>query len=406
MTGFATIDFETTGLFPSKHDRAIEVAVVHSDPDGTITGRWETLINPGRDLGPQRIHAIRAADVRSAPTFADIAAELVELLSGRVVVAHNASFDQRFLLAELDRIAYWAPQFDPLCTMRLARDILPGAGRSLADCCAAFDIDLADAHRASADAFATAQLLEAYIASTSDWGGWAYALAEAQPWAPHEAPRLAWFSRDEVSTDEPADFLERITVKLPEHAGPAEHQDYLALLDRCLIDRHLSATEADALVTLAESLGISRDTAARLHADYFDALTGIAWADGVLTESELADLIAVASLLRIADAQLASALIAPAAADPVAVAAFTLEPGDQIVLTGEMTRPRAEIELDLIASGFMPKSAITKKTKLLVAADPDSLSGKARKAREYGVAVVGEAWLNTFTLLRPTTSIN
>lgn len=404
MTGFATIDFETTGLFPSKHDRAIEVAVVHSGPDGTITGRWETLINPGRDLGPQRIHAIRAADVRSAPTFADIAAELVDLLSGRVVVAHNASFDQRFLLAELDRIDYWAPQFDPLCTMRLARDILPGAGRSLADCCAAFDIDLADAHRASADAFATAQLLEAYIASTSDWGGWASALAEAQPWAQHDAPRLAWFSRDDVSTDEPADFLERITVKLPEHAGPAEHQDYLALLDRCLIDRHLSATEADALVTLAEGLGISRDTAARLHADYFDALAAIAWADGVLTESELADLTAVASLLRIADAQLAAALVAPAAAAPVAAPAFTLESGDQIVLTGEMTRPRAEIELELIARGFVPKAAITKKTKLLVAADPDSLSGKARKAKEYGVAVVGESWLDTSILLSPTTS--
>lgn len=85
---FAVIDFETTGLFPGEHDRVIEVAVVHSDPHGTITGRWETLINPGRDLGPQRLHQIRAADVMKAPFFVQIAGQLLELLRGRVLVAH------------------------------------------------------------------------------------------------------------------------------------------------------------------------------------------------------------------------------------------------------------------------------------------------------------------------------
>ena len=37
--GFAVIDFETTGLFPSRHDRVVEVAVVHVDPTGEITGQ-------------------------------------------------------------------------------------------------------------------------------------------------------------------------------------------------------------------------------------------------------------------------------------------------------------------------------------------------------------------------------
>ena len=80
--GFAVIDFETTGLFPGGHDRVVEVAVVHADPHGTITGRWETLVNPGRDLGPQSIHQIRAADVLDAPTFDQIADQLVEMLRG------------------------------------------------------------------------------------------------------------------------------------------------------------------------------------------------------------------------------------------------------------------------------------------------------------------------------------
>ena len=64
--------------------------------------------------------------------------------------------------------------------------------------------------------------------------------------------------------------------------------------------------------------------------------------------------------------------------------------GDLIVLTGEMTRPRKEIEAILVARGYVPWSAITKKVKLLVAADPDSLSGKARKARDYGITIVDE----------------
>ncbi|MEO7374059.1 MAG: 3'-5' exonuclease, partial [Terrimesophilobacter sp.] len=258
--GFAVIDFETTGLFPGGHDRVVEVAVVHADPHGTITGRWETLVNPGRDLGPQSIHQIRAADVLDAPTFDQIADQLVELLRGRVVVAHNASFDLRFLMTELDHANCWpGATLTSLCTMQLAREFLPGAGRSLADCCAAYDIELAGAHRASVDAFATARLLEAYILSTPMWKGWNEALTAAADasWPPGQFDPAAigqlWCPRPTTASAEVTanDFLRRISIKLPEHSGPAEHHDYLALLDRCLLDRNLSAHEARGLVQLA-----------------------------------------------------------------------------------------------------------------------------------------------------------
>ncbi|WP_104135462.1 MULTISPECIES: hypothetical protein [unclassified Cryobacterium] len=58
-----------------------------------------------------------------------------------------------------------------------------------------------------------------------------------------------------------------------------------------------------------------------------------------------------------------------------------------------MNRPRSDWESELLARGFAPKSAVTKKVILLVAADPHSLSGKARKARDYGIPIVGEAAL-------------
>ena len=397
-TGYAVIDFETTGLFPGGHDRIIEIAVVHVDAGGAITGQWDTLVNPGRDLGPQHIHRIRSADVLDAPTFTDIAPRLIELLSGRVIVAHNASFDTRFLLAELARIGYALDsELVHLCTMRLAREFLPGAGRSLKDCCDAYGIPLENAHRASVDAFATAQLLEAYIVNSPMWNGWSDHLALAgAKW-----PQLDGSSVDGIDVDwvpradhsiEPADFLERISVKLPEYSGPAEHLDYLALLDRALLDRHISAHEANQLVALAESLGISRTTCEALHSEYFDQLTAAAWSDGVLTTAEMSDLLAVGTALSISSAIVSAAMQVREATHVTErnIPAFLLATGDLLVLTGDMARSRDDWHAELTSRGYVPWTAVTKKVKLLAAADPDSLSGKARKARDYGIPIVGE----------------
>jgi len=292
--------------------------------------------------------------------------------------------------------------------MQLARDFLPGAGRSLADCCDALDIVLEDAHRASADAFATAQLLAAYIEATDDREGWNAVITEAfaASWPTLPDAGVEWRPRQdtEAGDETAASFLARITLKMPEYAGPAECLDYLALLDRCLLDRHISAHESEALVMLAEDLGLSRTTCAQLHLDYFDQLTRVAWADGVLTTDEIADLLQVADLLDLPTATVEAALerseslagervaasIPPAAAS---LSSYSLATGDLIVLTGEMSRPRSEWEEHLIALGYKPHAAVTKKVRLVAAADPDSLSGKARKARDYGIPIVGEAWL-------------
>ena len=388
--GFAVIDFETTGLFPGGHDRVVELAVVHVDLDGRITGQWETLVNPARDLGPQHIHRIKAADIMDAPSFADIAPDLIALLSGRVIVAHNASFDTRFLVAELERLGHW-PVFESLCTMQLAREFIPGAGRSLQDCCDAYGIALDGAHRASVDALATAQLLAAYMLDSPTWGGRGELAGRAADWPIPPSTGVVWKPRPELDA-EPASFLERITVKLPEFAGPAEHLDYLALLDRCLLDRHISAHEADSLVQLAETLSIGRSTCEALHLEYFDQLTAVAWSDGVLTDDEKAQVVSVGHALGLSQTTVDSAMI-PREVAVVPAGAFSLAAGDYIVLTGDMLRPRHEWHGELETRGFVPWNAVTKKVKLVAAADPDSLSGKARKARDYGIPIVGEQGL-------------
>ncbi|TFC44698.1 DNA polymerase III subunit epsilon [Cryobacterium shii] len=289
--------------------------------------------------------------------------------------------------------------------MQLAREFLPGSGRKLSDCCAAYDIPLVDAHRALADAVATARLLGAYIAEAPDAPGWARSVAGAAavPWPPFLGEASEWVSRDDVAPAGPvkaASWLDRITVKLPEFAGPAEQLDYLALLDLALLDRELSTHEAQALVQLAEDLGIGRATCAALHERYFDDLVHIAWVDMVLTEAEIADLVTVAQLLGLPTAAVANALVAPPVARTSKVAAasserFALTVGDIVVLTGEMLRLRADWHAELTQHGFVPGAGVTKKSRLVVAADPDSLSGKARTARDYGIPVVSEAGLSS-----------
>ena len=173
MRGYAVIDVVTTGALPGMPVRVVEVAVVHADAAGRATGEWDTLVNPGRDLGTHHPHGIRRSDALLAPTFAQIAPELLELLAGRVLVAHNAAVETRLLARELDRLGVRAlPSRSALCTMQLARRYVPHAGRSLAECTAALGLARDTTQRASADARATADLLGAFMKldpASDDW---------------------------------------------------------------------------------------------------------------------------------------------------------------------------------------------------------------------------------------------
>lgn len=427
---FAVIDFETTGILPSQHHRVVEVGVAHVEFDGTVTGRWETLVNPRRDLGPQGIHGIRAAQILEAPEFADIAPDLAGLLRGRVVVAHNASFDLRFLHAEFERAGHpLAPELPSLCTMRLGSSFGLGGSCALGHACEAFEIELAHAHSAGDDAYATAQLLSTYRQRSAEWDGWGdfwaqWAVAAGAYAYPSAASRgVAWQPRERTDAL-PPNFLERIAQSASTPTRPGAEGDYLALLDRCLLDGLISVSESIALAAAAADLGLDRGAVEVLNARYFDELIERAWDDGVLTEAEQRELAVVGELLRIPESARAAALVRPGpaagfgagsaagdvdaadvgagvgmgAADagaprPSATDRFTLEPGDMIVLTGQMARERSEWEAILHRLGFVSHPGVTKKIKLLVAADPDSLSGKAKKARDYGIPVVDEAGL-------------
>ena len=198
VQGYAVVDVVTTGA-QFGVDRIIEIAVVHVDAEGRTTGMWDTLVNPGIDRGAVQIRCIRASDVRLAPSFAQLAAELCELLEGRVLVAHDADVPLRALASEFQRAGIAVPDFGGirLCTMQLARKFLPGRDRTLAECAASLGLDLSNAYRASAYAFVAAQSLDAYIRLDPNAALWAEtrARADAARWPSLGPSGFSWTPR-------------------------------------------------------------------------------------------------------------------------------------------------------------------------------------------------------------------
>ncbi|WP_066361869.1 exonuclease domain-containing protein [Herbidospora mongoliensis] len=382
MRGYAVIDVETTGLRPSWQDRVVEIGVVHLTTNGDITDEWTTLVNPQRDLGPQHIHGITSADIRHAPTFAAVAGTLMALLRDRVPVAHNLRFDWDFLRSEFERSGALLPYAEGVCTMRESAYHLPGPPRTLAGCCEMAGIALGNHHEALADARAAAGLLRHFLKSGG--GPWSTDPTLTWPDLPLNETPLA---RRGVAAERNVHFLGRLVDRLPRAIAREEADTYLALLDRALLDHRISAAEADSLVGLATHLDLSRGDLDRLHNDYLSALASAARADGVVTPDERHELDLVADLLHLPRARV-DLLLAGAAAPAEARERFRLRPGDLVVFTGEMDEGREYWEDRARRASIVPHGNITKKVRLLVAADPDSLSGKARKARAYGIPIV------------------
>lgn len=399
MSRYAVIDIETTGLSPAHHHRIVEIAVVLVDDGGNPVYEWETLLNPERDVGATEIHGLTAADVYSAPTFAQVAGELESLLRGRVPVAHNLSFDAPFVCAEYARLGYSVPlgATSGLCTMRLASRYLPAGPRTLEACCDCIGCRIESAHAALEDARATARLLSHYIERDGDFlDSWVEVISVAQngEWPSIPTAGVARVSRRTAAAATSQHFLGRLASRAPRSETHPEANSYLALLDRVLIDRQLSRHEEDELVAAAEMMGLSREDAVELHRLYLSALGKLAHEDGIVTPEERADLESVAGVLGLSSDDVEASLdpAAEVATGVCQVGAFTLRPGAAVVFTGDAAGvDREDLEYQARALGLRVTGAVSGKTSLVVAADPDSISGKARKARELGIPIVDYA---------------
>jgi DNA polymerase-3 subunit epsilon len=117
------LDFETTGLSPGMGDRAIEIGAVRID-NGEVTDRFQELMNPGQRISGfiESYTGITNGMLANARPCSEVMADFAQFIGGYNLVAHNASFDKRFLDAELERVSMdYTGQF--ACSMLAARRI-------------------------------------------------------------------------------------------------------------------------------------------------------------------------------------------------------------------------------------------------------------------------------------------
>ncbi|MHB0856965.1 MAG: exonuclease domain-containing protein [Anaerolineae bacterium] len=161
-TPLVFVDVETTGLDPRRGDRVCEIAMVLYR-GREVVDALQRLIYPQRamDPGAQRVHGISDAMLRDAPPFGQVATDILDLLSGGVIVGHNVLFDVGFLAAEFQRIGSSLPSLCMLDTVRLARRLYRLPSYSLGNLTGALGIAVeGKAHRAMVDVLLTRAVFE------------------------------------------------------------------------------------------------------------------------------------------------------------------------------------------------------------------------------------------------------
>lgn len=160
----AVIDVETTGL-DTDTDRIIEIGIIHFE-NGEVVDSYGQLVDPECEVPEEVVEltGIEPDDLEGKPTFAEVADEVHEQLTGVGIAAYNLSFDKGFVEAELQRCGLsWpeeAPTLDPLIFARqFFKDLRRKNLGTIAD---KLDIPLEEAHRATHDAEVAGHVLYAF----------------------------------------------------------------------------------------------------------------------------------------------------------------------------------------------------------------------------------------------------
>lgn len=165
---FAIVDTETTGGNPVK-DRIMEIAIVLYDGERVVE-EFSTLINPQTPISPFIISLTGINDemVAGAPTFEEIADNIIRITDKSIFVAHNARFDYSVLRREFKRMGIRF-QRKQLCTVNLSQKLIPGQqSYSLGKLCRGIGIPVEKRHRALGDAKATAMLFQRLLANDKE----------------------------------------------------------------------------------------------------------------------------------------------------------------------------------------------------------------------------------------------
>ena len=385
---YVVLDTETTGTL--KADRIVEIALVAFKGDEVIE-EWSTLINPQRDVGKTNIHGITASMVSSAPIFADVVNDIFRIINNRVLVAHNLGFDARMLIQEFNRANTQGDIGKGFCTMTAARRLLPSDKSSLSDACNEFGINIIDAHSALGDCKMT---MELFNHLSEDEQEISPAIVD---YSSNTNPaRILGRTAFSKKKDDSLERIQVFTKKVPFPTSDEKFIAYLLLLNMAMQDLILSSEEQSELNNWAEDLGVSEKDVKKLHLGYLESFIQAALRDGVITVQEREMIEKVGAALHLP-------VIIPDTAQPIKVNSDNLSVGKKVCFTGSAIGfngeqiSREDLEALAAKVGLHPVSGVTKKgCDVLVAADESSMSGKAKKAKDWGIPVISVEKFITF----------
>jgi DNA polymerase-3 subunit epsilon len=215
------LDTETTGLDPKSGDRIVEIGAVELFNHMPTGKTYHQYINPKRSMpaGAFAVHGLGDEFLADKPVFAAVAQDFLDFVGSSKMVIHNASFDMKFLNAELA----WAkipqlPTTQALDTLEIARKKFPGAQNSLDALCRRFGVDNSgrEKHGALLDSDLLADVyLELVGGRQPDFG-----LSEAKGTSQSSQQSAHWKPKARQTTLPP-----RVTVK-----ETAEHDKFVSEL--------------------------------------------------------------------------------------------------------------------------------------------------------------------------------
>ena len=289
-TPVAIIDFETTGL-TAGFDRVVEVSVVRIDPGQSPRLVFDTLVNPRRPVAATEVHGITDADVEKAPTFSDIAGEVVEATAGCVLAAYNVYFDMQFLEFELGNsgVRHMPPH---VCLMYLRPMLGLGSRCKLEEACRAHGVARIPSHVAAADALAAGELFGKYVTAIEARGVNTYGeLAKLKKYKFVESfkksplPNASAFGLAGYKA-----VVSRANVMCSNSPPRSPAAAYWDLLKSVLVDLEITETELSAIKAEQMTGGVTQEEIRMLHARAFASVISTFAADKRIDSGEQAKL--------------------------------------------------------------------------------------------------------------------
>lgn len=352
--GYAFIGVHATGI--TRLDRIIEIGVVVDRGDGDVE-EYSTMVNPLRDIGRSSVeYGISPTDLELAPTFAEAWPWLARRLDGCVIVAHGRPLLQTMMEREAENTGLKVDLGLGIDTNELQRQPLHAAAKDAG-------LSLEGTHTALDLARATRTvLLHSEVPST---------LATLPYQAGPDSRGMGRIqSRDRLSLTRHGDGLD----------------GYADVIAHALAGSGTASAIAAHLAQAAAELDLTESEIAQAHREALDAMVTAAARDNVTSPAEREAIMRAADALGLPRPELEEQ-----ADDGIC---SVLLPGARVCFTGAATdlagRPIERPELHEIAErhGLVPVTSVTqKKCEAVVAADASSMSGKAKKARDFGKPV-------------------